>query len=161
MELYENIKHLFGELKEPSLKELAYHLKQVPNVANSIVPFIKEPKQYQYGRNVIYRNNELEVIVINITPHKGTAIHDHGKSIGCAMVIEGTIVNSIYRLNGDRSEQFSSFCINQGECLYSTKGMIHKMTNPSNERMISLHVYSPPLKDMTVYEEEESVQNRI
>ena len=154
MELYVCIHSLFGGLTNPSLKELSYSLKQIPNVLESIEPYIKEPDQFEYGRNVIYRNNELEVIVINIPPHKGTAIHDHGQSIGCAMVLEGQLLNSIYRLHENHSELSSSYFVHQGECLFSTRGLIHRMSNPSSERMISLHVYSPPLQDMTIYEEE-------
>jgi cysteine dioxygenase len=154
MELYDCIHHLFGGLINPSVKDLADSLKQIPNVSKSSEPYIKEPDRFEYGRNVIYRNNELEVIVINIPPYKGTAIHDHGQSIGCAMVLEGQLLNSIYRLRENQSELSSSYFVHQGEFLFSTQGLIHKMSNPSSERMISLHVYSPPLQDMTVYKEE-------
>jgi cysteine dioxygenase len=154
MELYECIHHLFGGLKNPSVKELANSLKQIPNVPNSIEPYVKEPDQFEYGRNVIYRNNELEVIVINIPPQKGTAVHDHGQSVGCAMVLEGQLLNSIYRSRENDLDVSSTYSVHQGECLFSTRGLIHKMTNPSSERMVSLHVYSPPLDNMTVYKEE-------
>jgi cysteine dioxygenase len=154
MELYDCIHHLLGGLTNPSVKELADSLKQIPNVSKLSEPYIKEPDRFEYGRNVIYRNNELEVIVINIPPYKGTAIHDHSQSIGCAMVLEGQLLNSIYRLRENQSELSSSYFVHQGECLFSTQGLIHKMSNPSSERMISLHVYSPPLQDMTVYKEE-------
>lgn len=66
MELYECIQDIFGGLKNPSVKDLATSLKQIPNAAKLSQPYIKEPDQYAYGRNAIYRNNELEIIVINI-----------------------------------------------------------------------------------------------
>lgn len=153
MELHDCIHQLFGVLKSPSLKELTNSLKQFSNASKSIASYVKEPDQYEYGRNVIYRNNELEVIVIHIPPHKGTAIHDHGQSVGCAMVLEGQLLNFIYCLNGRQCDLSASYAVSQGELLYSTKGLIHKMTNPSSERMVSLHVYAPPLDNMTVYEE--------
>jgi cysteine dioxygenase len=90
--------------------------------------------------------NELDVIVINIPPHKGTVIHDHGQSIGCAMVLEGQLLNSIYHLRENQSELSSSYFVHKGECLFSTQGLIHKISNPSCERMVSLHVYSPLCK---------------
>jgi cysteine dioxygenase len=105
-----------------------------------------EPGELEYSRNDIYRNNELEVIVTNIPPHKGTATHDHGQSIGCAMVLEGQLLNSIYHLRENQSELSSSYFVHQVECLFSTQGLIHKMTNLSYERMVSLHVYSPLCK---------------
>ena len=36
MELYDCIHHLFGGLTNPSVKELAYSLKQIPNVSNQL-----------------------------------------------------------------------------------------------------------------------------
>jgi cysteine dioxygenase len=63
-----------------------------------------EPGELEYGRNDFYRNNELEMIVTNIPSYKGTATHDHGKSIGCAMVLEGQLLNSIYHLRENQSE---------------------------------------------------------
>ncbi|MCY7782348.1 MULTISPECIES: cysteine dioxygenase [unclassified Bacillus (in: firmicutes)] len=157
MELHECIQDIFSGLKKPSVKDLTTSLKQIPNASTLIQPYIKEPDQYAYGRNAIFRNNELEVIVINIPPHKETAVHDHGQSIGCAMVLEGKLLNSIYRSTGDQAELSNSYFVHKGECLISTKGLIHKMSNPASERMVSLHVYSPPLEDMTVFEEQSGV----
>ncbi|WP_434517510.1 cysteine dioxygenase [Bacillus subtilis] len=157
MELYEYIQDIFSGLKNPSVKDLAKSLKQIPNAAKLSQPYIKEPDQYAYGRNAIYRNNELEIIVINIPPNKETTVHDHGQSIGCAMVLEGKLLNSIYRSAGEHAELSNSYFVHEGECLISTKGLIHKMSNPTSERMVSLHVYSPPLEDMTVFEEQKEV----
>lgn len=92
MELYECIQDIFSGLKNPSVKDLATSLKQIPNASKLSQPYIKEPDQYAYGRNAIYRNNELEIIVINIPPNKETSVHDHGQSIGCAMVLEGKLL---------------------------------------------------------------------
>ncbi|NTU27272.1 cysteine dioxygenase family protein [Bacillus tequilensis] len=157
MKLYEYIHDMFSGLKNPSVKDLATALKQIPNAAKLSQPYIQEPDQYAYGRNAIYRNNELEVIVIHIPPNKETAVHDHGQSIGCVMVLEGKLLNSIYHSTGDHAELSNSSFVHEGECLISTKGLIHKMSNPSSERMVSLHVYSPPLEDMTVFEEQRGV----
>jgi cysteine dioxygenase len=63
-----------------------------------------EPGELEYDRNDFYRNNELEMIVTNIPSYKGTATHDHGQSIGCAMVLEGQLLNSIYHLRENQSE---------------------------------------------------------
>lgn len=70
------------------------------------------------------------------------------------MVLEGQLLNSIYHLRENQSELSSSYFVYQVECLFSTQGLIHKMTNLSSERMVSLHVYLPPLQDMKVYKEE-------
>ncbi|MCI4171069.1 cysteine dioxygenase, partial [Bacillus spizizenii] len=77
--------------KNPSIKDVATSLKQMPFASKLSQPYVEEPDQYAYGRNAIYRNNVLYIIVINIPPKKEKAVHDHGLSIGCAMVIDGKL----------------------------------------------------------------------
>ena len=154
MEFMEEINQKFRDLKKPNLNEISNALKQISYISPYLIePFIKAPEQFAYGRNVIYRNNALEVILINLPPNTETAIHDHGKSIGCAIVLEGEMVNSIYRFNEDEVEKTASYHVTRGDCIYSAPALIHKMSNFNEERMVSLHVYSPPLQDMVSYEE--------
>jgi cysteine dioxygenase len=155
MDLLACIHQQLGKLTNPTLKELANALKRIPNICDLVQPLITDPDQFSYGRNVIYLNEHLEVIVINLPPHVETAIHDHGESLGCAMVLEGKLLNSIYQTNENQIEQATAYFINQGNCLYSPKGLIHKMSNLQDERMISLHVYSPPLLNMSNYQVEQ------
>lgn len=70
MELYECIEEMFSGLKNPSVKDLAASLKQIPNASELSQRYIKEPDQYAYGRNAIYRNNELEMILSH-SPNQG------------------------------------------------------------------------------------------
>ncbi|MBM7691558.1 cysteine dioxygenase [Peribacillus deserti] len=154
MQLLNRIHQQLGNLTKPTLEEVGDALKQISNQSHpDLELYIMEPDKLAYGRNVIYRNDCLEVIVINLPPHKETAIHDHGGSIGCAVVLEGTLLNSIYRINNSQIEPAHSFFVKKGECLYSTLGLIHKMSNSDKDRMISLHVYSPPLQNMSTFKE--------
>ncbi|WP_134704554.1 cysteine dioxygenase family protein [Ammoniphilus sp. YIM 78166] len=153
MELPECIHQHFGRLTNPTLEELEEALGKLTTLSSSVAPYVKEPDDYAYGRNVIYRNDWLEVIIIHLPANKETAIHDHGDSIGFARVIEGKLINSVYRSNQGVIKQVSSHLIRKRQSFSSTKGLIHKMTNPHTERMISLHVYSPPLQNVTVYQE--------
>jgi cysteine dioxygenase len=70
------------------------------------------------------------------------------------MVLEGKLLNTIYRYHASQTERASAYLVRQGECLFSTQGLIHKMTNSQSERMVSLHVYSPPLQNMTTFQEQ-------
>ncbi|MEH7419403.1 cysteine dioxygenase family protein [Neobacillus drentensis] len=153
MKLLYCIHQQLGKLKNPTLKELGTALKQFPDLSDLIQPFITDPDQFPYGRNVIYLNEHVEVLVLNLPPHVETAIHDHGQSIGCAIIVEGKLLNSIYRINDNQIERAAASTVQKGECLYSPSGLIHKMSNLQNEQMISLHVYSPPLINMSNYHE--------
>ncbi|ULT59784.1 cysteine dioxygenase family protein [Neobacillus drentensis] len=154
MELLACIHQQLGKLTSPTLKELGTSLKRIPNLYELVQPFITDPDQFSYGRNVIFLNEQLEVIIINLPPHIETAIHDHGKSIGCAMVIEGKLLNSTYRNNENQTERAAAYFVQKGDCLFAPQGLIHKMSNLQDERMISLHVYSPPLLNMSSYQEQ-------
>ncbi|MBM7656246.1 cysteine dioxygenase [Neobacillus cucumis] len=154
MNLLACIHQHLGGLTTPTLNELGDALKRISDASKNIAPYIKEPNQYPYGRHVIYKNDVLEVIVINLPPDKETAIHDHGESIGCAMVLEGEVLNTIYHLNEHKIERSSSYLVQHGECFFSKPGLIHKLTNSQSERMISLHVYSPPLQNMATFQEQ-------
>jgi cysteine dioxygenase len=156
MEFIEQIQKQFGKLKPLTLNEISETLEQVSFIPQHLIePYITDPDQFAYGRNILYRNDNIEVILINIPPNKETAIHDHGNSIGCAMVLEGEMVNSIYRATENYAEKTSSYTVGKRDCIYSTAGLIHKMSNSHNERMVSIHVYSPPLQGMTSFNERE------
>jgi len=156
MKLLDCIHQQLGKLKNPTLKELGTALKQFPDLSDLIQPFITEPDQFPYGRNVIYLNEHIEVLVINLPGHVETAIHDHGQSLGCAMVVEGKLLNSIYRINENQIERAKAYVVQKGDFLISPQGLIHKMSNAHTERMISLHVYSPPLFNMSNYKEQQT-----
>ncbi|MEW9670248.1 hypothetical protein [Ammoniphilus sp. 3BR4] len=51
-------------------------------------------------------------------------------------------------------ERASAFLIQEEQFFFSTQGLIHKMTNPHSARMVSIHVYSPPLQNMSVFQEQ-------
>lgn len=153
MELLECIHQQFGMLRNPTLQELGEALGNIPNLSTFIDPYVKEPEQCAYGRNIIYRNDMVEVIVINLPKQKETPIHDHGPSIGYAMVLEGNLINTIYRLNQGKIEHESAHLIREEQFFFSTPGLIHKMVNSGSTRTVSIHVYSPPLQNMTIFQE--------
>ncbi|MNI08553.1 Cysteine dioxygenase [compost metagenome] len=115
--------------------------------------YAKEPETASYGRNVIFRNDHLEVVVIHLPTNSSTAIHDHGAdSIGCMYVVEGQITNIEYKADSEGFPQQNDISvIYSGECCIFPYGQIHQLTNPHNNRVISLHVYSPPLSSVRTY----------
>jgi cysteine dioxygenase len=45
------------------------------------------PEDLPYGRNVIFRSDNFEAILMNWKPCQGSYIHDHGNSFGVVYVI--------------------------------------------------------------------------
>ncbi|WP_139492432.1 cysteine dioxygenase [Brevibacillus dissolubilis] len=154
MELMESIQREFGSLKKPTVKDLWKRLISLPNLSESVLPHLREPDQYAYGRNVIYRTEELEVIVMNFPARQRTAIHDHGLSIGCGIVVEGKLINTLYSVIQEGQVQpKGEQRVSRGQCFFAPPGLIHGMENRTEERLVTLHVYSPPLDNMKVYQQ--------
>ncbi|SEG42562.1 cysteine dioxygenase family protein [Paenibacillus sp. UNC499MF] len=152
MNLLQSIEHAFGGLKKPTMNELRAGLEALSLTKDKIAPHVTEPERLAYGRHVLLRTADVEVVVIHLPGHGKTAIHDHGSSIGCARVIEGEMLNVWYELDrGGYPEPFMAAPVASGECMYAPRGQIHEMRNEHKERIVSLHVYSPPLTGTKAY----------
>jgi cysteine dioxygenase len=154
MDIVDCLASHLGRLSEPSIRNIAKALEQIPGLIAGIRPYITEPGQQPYGRNVIYRDGRMEVIVIHLPPGVKTAIHDHGKSVGCALVVEGELTNTVFEsVNRKQARQTAEQIVKPGCFLFSSDGTIHQMSNRGMQRVVTLHVYSPPLAEMTAYEQ--------
>jgi cysteine dioxygenase len=103
-----------------------------------------------YGRNVIYRSKSVEAIVIHLPGYTETPIHDHGDSICCLYVVSGSVVNRIYATPSDTAPEREQRK-QAGEFLYCDYGQVHSMYNPGPQRLITFHLYTPPLQNATFY----------
>lgn len=152
MTLLTVIEQTFCKLQQPSMEQLKEALQSLESNMDWVPDYKSEPKQLPYGRNVIYSNGELEVIVIHMPASGSTAIHNHGSSIGTACLAQGSIVNTTFRLDSEgypvaHNDDF----IRSGEYFDAPREQIHQLSNPFHEPAISIHVYSPPLQDVKRY----------
>lgn len=122
-------------------------------VARLAGPHIAEPDGAPYGRKVVFANDRLEAIVIHLPPGAATAVHDHGVSVGCAIVAEGRMTNEEYRFGEDGALRLEAARKHErGQLAPSPAGIIHRMRNDEAQRLVSLHVYAPPLRGMNRYD---------
>lgn len=155
MDLIACIAEQAERVTKPSLDGLSGLLRAFPDLAEPASLYVTEPDRYAYGRNVLYRNRELEFILIHLPARCRTSIHDHGASSGCAAVIEGELTNIVYRMADARLRESEVSRVRAGELFFSPHGIIHQMANEGEKRVVSLHVYSPPLQAMNVYSQPE------
>jgi len=99
--------------------------------------FIEE----KYARNLAFKTDNVEVILLCLLPGQGTPIHGHGKSDGITVILEGKI--SYTNLYPDGTEDSGDLEV--GDIEYIPVGMQHKITNSSKEKVVMLNIYSPPL----------------
>lgn len=127
-------------------------LQQAQCNMERISPYIPSPDpNLGYGRKLIYRNEQYEAIVVQLPPFASTPIHDHGNSICCVYVVSGTLINREYIFDQQLDLKQESI-FHPGEFMICHQGQIHSMHNPAKEKMISVHLYTPPLPtEQTTY----------
>ncbi|SDB92249.1 cysteine dioxygenase [Shouchella lonarensis] len=140
-------------LQVSSHQDLIRIIKTLDLSVEKIAHYRKSPDEMEYGRNVIYKTDELEVLVLHFPPLTKTPVHDHGRSSGCVYIVEGQLQNVLYRsdccdasLMYDRTEDFR-----QGEMVPVHNDMIHMMQNVTMSPVTTFHIYSPPLEEGRVY----------
>ncbi|MEE3954795.1 cysteine dioxygenase family protein [Peribacillus frigoritolerans] len=153
MGFLETIKSTLDNLPSYNEVNLVQAVQSLNLTFNEVSKYVTEPKDLEYGRNVIYRSENVEVIVIHLPSMAKTLIHDHGLSIGCIFVVAGDFLNVSYKLKDkatypiyDQVEEFS-----QHEILVVKEDIIHMMYNPTTSPVITFHIYTPPIKGGTTY----------
>lgn len=158
MTLQEWIRSAFDRMEEKSPQQLRKMIESIQFTDEFIHKSVTEPKELPYGKNILLKTDEIEVAVIHLPAYGETFVHDHGESIGCAMVLEGEMINTEYELNerGIPSVMCERRIGKQG-FLYATKHQIHKMSNPNRSRAVSFHIYTPNLNGSRKYEMAEAL----
>ncbi|WP_259417604.1 cysteine dioxygenase [Bacillus toyonensis] len=147
MHLIHNISKAFCNLCSYDTENLIHAIQSLNISLHKISPFITSPVNHEYGRNVIYQSEFVEILVLKFPRKAKTFVHDHGISLGCILIVDGTLQNITYENNSERIEEFS-----EGNIFTVKKDTVHKMYNATDSTAITFHVYSPPLKDVQIYE---------
>jgi cysteine dioxygenase len=152
MTLTTRIKEVLDKLKNPSKTELKDALLQL-NITLQDLEQLPEPSQGKpYNRKLLYKNKEVEMLVMNWSQLE-CAPHNHGYSQGWIQVISGTTLNSVYELDGNGlpTELFQEYH-HKGRYFYAPIKAIHKMQAANQTDLVTLHLYSPPITGMIVYD---------
>lgn len=101
-------------------------------------------KKNTYNKNVIFRNDDFELILISWDKNICTNIHNHPKN-GCIMkILEGTLKEEIYKENNQNNTLVKKNTYKKGDESYIHDSLgYHKIIN-ENQYSYSLHIYSPP-----------------
>lgn len=120
-------------------------LKDYVNLLKSIKfqnweKFIKKDEK-KYFRNILFRNDDFEIIVITWMNSQKTPIHSHPEN-GCIMkILKGHLSEKKHYPN----KNIESFIYHKGDCSYIHNDIAtHVIENISGDVSVSLHIYSPP-----------------
>jgi Cysteine dioxygenase type I len=88
--------------------------------------------------------------LIEWLPASSLELHDHGGSQGVVAVTAGALVETYTDLGQRHS--LRTRIVDHGESFAITTGRVHELSNPGPSDAVSVHVYSPPLREMTFYD---------
>lgn len=152
MTMTSRMKNVLNTLKSPSKTELKDALLKLHLTLDDLAQLPEPFKGKPYNRKLLYKNDEVELLVMNWSQLE-CAPHDHGNSHGWIQVLSGTSLNSVYEVNGNGlpTELFHEYH-HKGKCFYAPKKAIHKMQASNNTDLVTIHLYSPPITGMIVYD---------
>ena len=113
------------------------------------IEYLDKSKIYKYQKNLIQRDEQFEVHLINWPTQYQSTIHNHAEN-GCLMkVLQGQLEENIYT---DQLDFIESNLKCKGDISYidDTIGY-HSVSNNDTINSISLHIYSPPLHKTDYY----------
>jgi cysteine dioxygenase type I len=88
--------------------------------------------------------------LIEWSPASSLELHDHGGSRGEVAVTGGALVETYTDL--ERRHPLRTRIVESGESFTIPEARVHELTNPGPLDAVSVHVYSPPLREMTFYD---------
>jgi mannose-6-phosphate isomerase-like protein (cupin superfamily) len=94
-------------------------------------------------------DDTVDVWLLTWVSDTGTDLHDHGKSAGAFVVVSGALEE--VRPTGHRDGLVAT-TLHAGHVRVIEPGVVHDVRSPRREPAISIHAYSPPLREMTFYE---------
>jgi predicted metal-dependent enzyme (double-stranded beta helix superfamily) len=104
-----------------------------------------------YGRQVLYKDKDVEVVLVEWPPQSCSRAHAHGVSSGLIRVLSGQIFQDVYKLKNKKFVKRLSY--KKNETMVETPDLIHIMGNNSRTKSAqTLHIYTPPLQ-MQYYDE--------
>lgn len=146
------LEEVLGKVQYPTSEQLKDALLKANVQLNELQPELGTSTGKPYYRKLIYHNEHVELLVMNWSELE-CAPHDHGHSFGWIQVLDGTAKNTVYEINGDTlpEELFTEFQ-QRGKVFFAPKKGVHKMSVTNSGKLVTLHIYSPPITGMKIYD---------
>lgn len=114
-----------------------------------------ELNQNNYQRISLFKNSKIEMVIVNWSIDKTSNIHDHDQSNCAYKVLSGSLIDLNFKKNYQNEIQLDSKnIVFQNQIGISKINSIHQVRNNSSKKeSISIHLYSPPLNNVNIYNE--------
>lgn len=95
----------------------------------------------------MYTAERFDLWLLSWLPGGGTDLHDHGPSSAAFAVVRGTLSE----VRVDRRGRSHTYLRYAGSATALTRGVIHDVNGAGAGPAVSIHAYSPPLREMSFY----------
>jgi len=140
-------------LTQERLMELTHRLTISDELIDSLTCYAPNT----YTRNLICRSTDFELLVLCWKPGHESTIHDHAGSLNAIRVYRGELTSRVFVPTAVRPagtgpvELLAAERVKPGGWTGVDRGGIHQLANTSERNLITVHVYAPPLLELTVY----------
>ena len=100
-----------------------------------------------YARNTVMLNGHVELVVICWAATQASSVPDHGRSNCLYLVVDGTMQEELYVLEDGEPIRTEARTWERGEITMASGPTIHRISNPTERDLFTIHIYSPPLGD--------------
>ncbi len=135
------------------LSALTDRLRDATLSADALTPYIRFSDE-RYCRNLVAHGAQFYALVLCWRPGQGSPIHDHRNAACGVRVVSGTATETRYREQGAGLVVESVRQLGRGEVCSSFDDDIHQVRNEGDDNLVTLHVYSPVLDNINLYEVE-------
>ncbi|KON86074.1 hypothetical protein AF332_04090 [Sporosarcina globispora] len=151
MELLDRFKNNLDSLKSPSAEELRKALASLDIKLEDLLAYLQPADGKPYYRKLLYQNDEVELLVMNWSDIE-CAPHDHGNSKGWIQVLNGDSENTVFEVKEGVPNELFTEVKSKGFFFFAPQNGVHKMKSTGRENLVTLHLYSPPITGMKVYD---------
>lgn len=150
-----------AELTLPRLEAMFRRLELPARLLEEHTHFSVE----SYCRSLVCRTPRFDMLILGWRKGQISTIHDHLDSLSVTQVLRGTLRQRIYRAVGRGPEGIEVAMLREdrlgaGARASLDAGGIHQMGNVDDEDLVTLHIYSAPLAEITVFEPEHKRSTR-
>jgi predicted metal-dependent enzyme (double-stranded beta helix superfamily) len=144
-----------SELTHERLLDLVDRLRLSDELIESRTRFL----DHEYARNLVLRTPQFELLVLCWRPGQHSTIHDHAGALNAIRVRSGELTSRVFRPaagvapGGGPVELVSEERVGSGDPLVGVdRGGVHQLADTSDQPLVTVHVYAPPLLELTVYD---------
>jgi len=140
-----------ADMTQAEFVGLTDRLRLDPALIERNIAFIPEA----YARNFVCRTPQFELLVLCWEPGHRTTVHDHAGSLNFIRVHRGELTSRLFEKAPETGLAVASEeRLAPPDHTSVDRPEIHQLANTSRDRVVTVHVYAPPLTQLTVYDVE-------